>query len=406
VNQRVLRLALIACLISIGFSSPTNAAEPVWATKASLLTPRYGLGLVNCGDAIYAIGGMNSEVCLSVNEKYDYKSDSWTTRAPMPTARASFAIAVCMDKIFVIGGIVGTVSQTCDEPSSLRSRDLNEAYDPETDKWDTRKPFPESIAEITASAVNDTIYVLTERQTWTYQPKNDTWTRKAAHAYVGGLTSVAYDTCVVLFGAIFVTDGHTVPVYKTVSLVYNEVDDSWSSGTTSPTYLSNPASCIMTDPTSIERIYVAGYPNNTMQYTPTTGAWETAPPFPRVRIEFRMASVNSKIYIIGGASAQPFEYAVYGYNEQYTPFTMPTLTPTTYSTPQQTSRSTSSNTPSTTPQATQYPSEQLTSSQSPSRIPHQSIEVPEINLTSIGVVVVLASVLGLAAFLKHRLRNR
>jgi N-acetylneuraminic acid mutarotase len=405
VNQQVLRLVLIACLVPIGFSSLTIAAEPVWVKKASLLTPRYELGLVNCGDAIYAIGGMDSEVCLNVNEQYDDKYDSWTTRAPMPTARASFAIAVCRDKIFVIGGIVGTVSQTRDEPSSLRSTDVNEAYDPETDTWETRKPFPESIAEITASAVNDTIYVLTESQTWAYQPKNDTWTRKATHAYLGGLTSVAYDTYVVLFGAIIVTDGHTVPVYKTVSLVYNVVDDSWSSGTTSPTYLSNPASCIITDPTSIERIYVAGYPNNTMQYTPTTSAWETAPQFPGRRIEFRMTAVNNKVYIMGGAGAQPFEYAVYGDNEQYTPFPEPTPTPPISSTAYPTSASTPLDISSPTPQAIQHPGEQPTFSQSPSPSQQQPMEIPEYNFITLGVVVALIFVLVLAVFLRHRLRR-
>jgi hypothetical protein len=41
------------------------------------------------------------------------------------------------------------------------------------------------------------------------------------------------------------------------------------------------------------------------------------PPVPGRRIEFRMTAVNNKVYIMGGAGAQPFEYAVYGDNEQY-----------------------------------------------------------------------------------------
>ncbi len=404
-DQRALRLVLIACFVSVGFSSLVSAAEPVWKAIASF-SPRYDLGLVTFGDAIYAIGGMNSEVCLSVNEKYDPENDSWTSRAPMPTARASFAIAVCQNKIFVIGGVTGTVSQTLDSPSSLRSTAVNEAYDPETDTWETHKPLPESMNEITASTVNDTIYVLTETQTWAYHPANDTWTHKATHAYLGGLTSTAYDMYVVLFGGIIVTDGHTVPVYKTVSSVYNAVDDSWSYGTTSPTYLINPASCIITDPAGIERIYVAGYPNNIMQYTPTTSTWETAPQFLCMRIEFRMAAVNNKVYIMGGASVQLFDYAVYGDNEQYMPFPVPTPTPTTSLTSQPTSTSTPLDTPSPAPQAFQYPSEQPTLSQSPSPSTQQPTEVSEYNLITLGVVVVLASVLVLVAFLGYRFRSR
>ena len=71
-------------------------------------TAREGLGVAWLNGKIYAIGGLNDETILAVNEEYDPVKDAWETKEPMPTARYGFAIGVFQNKIYVFGGTIGT----------------------------------------------------------------------------------------------------------------------------------------------------------------------------------------------------------------------------------------------------------------------------------------------------------
>ncbi len=83
----------------------TNADS--WETKASMPTPRYGLGLAVVGDKIYACGGGDKNYKPLPNvEVYDPQTDQWKECTPMPTARRLTRAAAIGNRIYVVGGSI------------------------------------------------------------------------------------------------------------------------------------------------------------------------------------------------------------------------------------------------------------------------------------------------------------
>ncbi len=62
-------------------------------TKAPMPTARQSFASTAVNGIIYAIGGLNSNGTLTVNEAYDPATNSWSTKASMPTARLWVAAA-------------------------------------------------------------------------------------------------------------------------------------------------------------------------------------------------------------------------------------------------------------------------------------------------------------------------
>jgi formylglycine-generating enzyme required for sulfatase activity len=81
-----------------------DPATNTWATKASMPTARYALGVVTASNGkIYAIGGYNNGGSVAV-EEYNPGTDTWATKANMSIARWNIGIAASMGKIYIIGG--------------------------------------------------------------------------------------------------------------------------------------------------------------------------------------------------------------------------------------------------------------------------------------------------------------
>jgi N-acetylneuraminic acid mutarotase len=113
--------------------SPSNKLfiyDPVqnkWQEGKPMPTARGALNANFINGTLYAIGGY-SDRPLNSNEAYDTSTDTWIAKALMPTARHHAGSAVVDGKIFVIGGRVS---------GSLENIAVNQAYDPEQDKWIT-----------------------------------------------------------------------------------------------------------------------------------------------------------------------------------------------------------------------------------------------------------------------------
>lgn len=59
------------------------------------------------GDTLFAVGGrLGSSYAKNLNthEAYDPETDRWQTMIPMPTARHGLGTAMVGDRIYVIGG--------------------------------------------------------------------------------------------------------------------------------------------------------------------------------------------------------------------------------------------------------------------------------------------------------------
>ncbi len=94
------------------------------SARAPILTPRDHLALVALADHLFAVGGRidgSYSRNLAANEAYDPESNRWE-QPPLPTARSGIAAAVLDGHIFVVGGEApsGTFNQV-------------ESYDPGKD---------------------------------------------------------------------------------------------------------------------------------------------------------------------------------------------------------------------------------------------------------------------------------
>lgn len=143
-----------------------------WVAKAGMPTERQGMGIVEYGGYIYAIGGYNGNY-LGTVEKYDPLTDAWTLVTSMPTARSNMSVVVHEGKIYVIGGFDGSFLN------------LVEEYDPITDTWVTKAPMPTARKESGAAVHNGKVYVIGGEGSGgylgtveEYDPATDTWTSR------------------------------------------------------------------------------------------------------------------------------------------------------------------------------------------------------------------------------------
>lgn len=100
-------LAVVFGLVVIAGSHQVFAAGGTWTTKAPMPTARsaFGTGVVN--SILYAVGGYDSFNTLDKVEAYDPTTDTWTTKAPWPLSsryRADLAVGVINGILYAVGG--------------------------------------------------------------------------------------------------------------------------------------------------------------------------------------------------------------------------------------------------------------------------------------------------------------
>jgi len=131
---------IFLCALSLLFScKKEDVTTPVpvkeWHSVAPMPTSRYNFGLVECNGFLYAVGGYNTDGLHNV-EAYDPSTNSWQPKAKMPTARGYLVVATVSNKIYAIGGISGS------NLNDITYENVTEEYDPATNKWTKKAPFP------------------------------------------------------------------------------------------------------------------------------------------------------------------------------------------------------------------------------------------------------------------------
>ncbi len=85
-----------------------------------------------------------------------------------PRRARSLAVAALNGLLYAIGGNVGTSSSNAVA-----------VYDPKTNTWAKKRPFPVSDSGLAAAVVNGTLYVIGGNVPygglWSYSPSTDTW---------------------------------------------------------------------------------------------------------------------------------------------------------------------------------------------------------------------------------------
>ena len=309
-------LAFIILIISgCGGGSSTGVdtnrdSTDEWTVLSSMPTARSELGVASVNGKIYAIGGISASTLPDV-EEYDPLTDSWTRKANMPTARRLMVVAAVNDKIYVIGGVDGT------NPNSITYTNVTEEYDPSTDTWSTKSPFPIGSASnnvlgnqyIGGAAANGKIYIVnfnatgfsTESPTYIYDPLSDTWETGSPIPYAGSRYSVA-------------ALNNVIYVYASGKFVkYDEASDVWLL-VPSPNEQRRHAQIVA----ATSKIYAVGgiaidSDNNYLdvlsvveEFEPSTETWTYVQSMPTARHSNGLVAIDGDIYVIGGSDIPSF----------------------------------------------------------------------------------------------------
>jgi len=332
-------LAVSMVLSTFPFPSGSGASENEWTTKNPMPTARGGFGVAVANGKIYAIGGLNNDTNLAVNQEYDPVANSWRTKTPMPTPRSGCAVASYQGKIYVIGGTVGVTTDLVSEFTGAV-----EVYDPATNTWETKTPMPTPRADLRASVVNGKIYLIGGKERWgeeplyheldvneVYDPANDSWTTASPMPVpaFGYASAVVGSKIYVFGGARQLRTGFNDLTSVSSTQVYDVKNNTWSNKASLPSAVSFAAAEATSGLTAPQRIYFAGgfdqngYSAAVHVYDVESDRWGSGAVMPTARGYLAMAVVEDVLYAIGG-----FDGATWlATNEEYMPFGYGTVPP-------------------------------------------------------------------------------
>jgi len=341
-SKKLIPFVIVILVVSMFMSSVqfpvVGATENSWTTKKPMPTARGGLGVAVVNGKIYAIGGLNNDNQLAVNEEYNPVTDTWTTKASMPTPRSGFAIAVYQNKIYCIGGTTGDSDNFVSGFTGV-----TEVYDPATDTWETKKPMPTPRADLCTGVVKGKIYCIGGKKYWgvapfyqelntteVYDPILNFWTTKSPMSIpVLGSASAALDSKIYIIGGSrhFQVGWDLATVGS--NQVYNPEDDSWSTRAALPTTESYAAAEATSGVTAPKKIYFVGgsnqtnYSDVTYAYDSADNGWSTVTSMLTPRVYLAVAIVDDILYAIGGWDGEKW----LDVNEQYIPVGYGTVPP-------------------------------------------------------------------------------
>lgn len=305
-KTRINKFMLVGYLLLITIACSDEGSDEAssdWKILDDMPTARYGFGLVEHNGLLYAIGGYNASGVKSV-EVYDPETNMWQTRASMPTGRGFLVVAKANNKIYAIGGITGG------DLNNITYLYSNEEYDPITNQWSTKAPFPLNVPPfnnvfgnqfITGATIDNKIYIAGGNAgpsipTFMYDPITDTWTDEGT-------------PCSILVGDPYAstsTDNQLFVIQGNFFQKYNPVDNEWRvlQPLNTPRYgvgLTSDSEKIY----AVGGVSVANYSFSTAKnvefYNIITDKWSSVSPLNEGRLFPSASILNDKLYVIGGA---------------------------------------------------------------------------------------------------------
>lgn len=231
-----------------------DPATGSWSEKGQMPVNLAGMVSVKLDDKIYIVGGGPTVFGLPGGKLFAYYplSDTWEEKAEMITPRSFCAVGVQDGKIITVGGSIGSSSS-----NTVPVNDV-EVYDPLTNTWSTRNPFPKVVVDATAAKILG-LYVMGGTdyspyygmsENYFYDANNDMWLETTPMNYQRWGSPA-----VVLNGNIYLIGGNNV-------LGNNYVENEY--------------------------------------FSPYWELWFNGDPMPTKRRSHAAAAVDGKIYIMGG----------------------------------------------------------------------------------------------------------
>lgn len=211
-----------------GINSNTKTIS-AWQQKQHSNVVRDNAGVAVYNNKIYLFGGYEGDSTTSSAEVYDVVHDKWSNIAPMPTEKPNFACEL-NGKIYCVGG--GSV----------------EMYDPISDTYETKKPFPDAMSSSRMANLNNTLYLSYCTTLHKYETVSDTWTSLAPMH-----TERSRHGMVAARGKIYVFGGYDGSSFLKTGEAYNPATNTWSNISDMPIAL-----CGMGTTTDGDYIYAIG----------------------------------------------------------------------------------------------------------------------------------------------------
>lgn len=296
----------------------TDSAAPKgppgrWEARAALPLPRSEMAWATAwAGRMHIVGGYGEgRVDRAYHHVYDPAQDRWLTAAPLPRGANHVSVAADAGRVYALGGFL----------QQNRGSDPNAyAYDVAADRWDAIAPLPRPRGAGAAVALNGKIHLIggasepaSERASvgWheVYDPQADRWeTRKAlpgARDHVG---------CVAFRGVIHVIGGrfNTFEYNTGLHHVYLPDRDTWEMRAALPTVRSGHGLVIYRD-----RLFAMGGEagvvrdgNLTQQrvfgqmesYDPASDSWQSHAPMPTPRHAVGATAIGDRVFVAGGGA--------------------------------------------------------------------------------------------------------
>jgi N-acetylneuraminic acid mutarotase len=250
----------------------------IWTEMNQMPEHLTGMVSVRYGDKIYIIGGGPTVFGIPSGKMflYDPETDLWEQKADMITPRSFCAAGIVNGKIYTVGGSIGFSS------TNLVPVDNVEVYDPLTDTWTEKNPFPKDVLDATA-ANNQGLYIMggTDyppfygmEETYFYDAGNDSWLEVPPLNFPRwGCPAVVLDSNVYMIGGC-----NYLGIYYDENEYYSPASEMWFIDEPMPTERRSHAAAAADG-----KIYIVGglgdvVLDNVEIFTPLT----TAAPMPLV----------------------------------------------------------------------------------------------------------------------------
>jgi len=257
---------------------------------------------------IYVFGGTAGGIEYRTTSIYDPTTNTWRGGRDMPTAReGAHAVGLPDGRIAVLGGATG-----CNRPNCVGATVYNkvEVYNPTADVWTTLPSMHTPRYRLGAALVGDKLYALggvnqtgatasvevlnlsvTSKSTWEPGP--------TLPQPINAAAVVADGSGRILVAGGAGNDGNLHTFYTLTSNI-------WVAGPGLPVAVAETAGTIGPD----GKLYVTGGYYRTwlpivQVYDPKHNNWSSVTPLPSPTCCMGSATVNGRIYVIGGAGGLP-----------------------------------------------------------------------------------------------------
>ena len=319
--KRAVAAGLAVTVIALSIASSAYAQAGTWTTKAPMPTARGRLAVGVVNGILYAVGGSLGSFAggggndTAAVEAYNPTTDTWLQKAPYPLRQEDASAGVIDGILYVVGGY-----------SRANSTALNsvEAYDPASDRWTAKASMPTPRYALAVGVVDGILYAIggfandgsVLSTVEAYDPRTNTWTTKAPMPGQRGSLAAG-----VVDGVIYVAGGDNGVIFPAVGYAYNPKTDTWSTKAPKPTVSLLAASGVIGG-----IFYVVGHVNSfflspaeMVAYDPKTDSWTIEPPMPTGRHGAGAGVVYGVLYVFGGLARSGSASDPLRANEAFTP---------------------------------------------------------------------------------------